>query len=600
MHAAVQSLAWRGPDGQGLVRAGTWWLGCARLAITQANSTQPVVRRGGRFAGVMNGAITNARELWAQLLPGAERRRAPPNDAWLPLLAVARGDVALLANLRGHHAYAVVDAAADTLVVGQDRFGEKPLFALIDRWAGQPTLVAFASTPAALRLLGMPVRVSPPRAAEWFRFGWSMPRAERFTSRLRLQSLPLRGVPLLAAALAGGSPLQPALASAATSATATAPLRREPKHLRDRLVAAVERCLDTTVPAGLALSGGFDSSCLAAAIAMGDVTVPAWHLRAAGTSVLEREAARAMAHDAGLDLRPVDVGPEVLDALPQLTAFAGQPLGDPSLLAVHAVARAAANDGIRILLSGEGADELFLGYRRYRALAHLPRWPWLRSLLPRWSMGYPARWLRAAAAADPITALLAVTPPAFAAAVLAEDLARRRCWREDQAPMPRRPDGDPVLVARQFDLDHYLRCDLLPKVDIATMAAGVEARCPFLDGDFAEFTTDRSGLGKSRLRAEFAPYLPPEVLRLPKHGFALPLDRWFRGELPWLDLLRDATTCQRPHLRPGGLADAIDRHRSGRADLGHGLYLLVAYELFLRAIGPGNTNSVPTSPGLPA
>ncbi|WP_367317698.1 hypothetical protein, partial [Klebsiella pneumoniae] len=70
-------------------RAGPWWLGCARLAITQANSRQPVVRRGGRYVAVLNGAITNARELWRKYLPGVERRAAPANDAWLPLLALA-------------------------------------------------------------------------------------------------------------------------------------------------------------------------------------------------------------------------------------------------------------------------------------------------------------------------------------------------------------------------------------------------------------------------------------------------------------------------------------------------------------------------------
>ena len=115
LREALAALAWRGPDGEGLAAAGPWWLGCARLAITQAHSRQPVVRRGGRFVGVLNGAITNARELWARWLPGAERRPAPPNDAWLPLLAVERGDASRLRNLRGHHAYAVVDTRSGAL-----------------------------------------------------------------------------------------------------------------------------------------------------------------------------------------------------------------------------------------------------------------------------------------------------------------------------------------------------------------------------------------------------------------------------------------------------------------------------------------------------
>jgi asparagine synthase (glutamine-hydrolysing) len=366
--------------------------------------------------------------------------------------------------------------------------------------------------------------------------------------------------------------------------------------LRGRLVASVARCVDTELRTGLLLSGGIDSSCLAVALRELGRHLPAYQFRAEGTDRSERETARAVAASCGLRFRPVDAGPEVLQALPRLTQLAGQPLGDPSILAVHATARAAAADGVRILLGGEGADELFLGYRRYRALAFLPRLPWLRPFAPRWSTSYAARWLRATVAADPAQALLAVTPPAFGQTVLARHLANRRVWRDlgllsRSGPASR----DPVERARQGDLDGYLRCDLLPKVDIATMAAGLEARCPWLEGDLAELGAGRRSLGKAPVRAAFANDLPPEVLRLPKHGFALPLDRWFRGNLPWLDLLAEARTQQRPHLRPGGIAAVVDRHRSGRSNLGHGLYLLVACELFLRTLGGENPNSVRTS-----
>ena len=131
MRDAVAELAWRGPDGQQLTRCGSWWLGCARLAISRADSGQPVVRRGERFAAVMNGAVTNARELWAEWQPGIERRAALPNDAWLPLVGVEHGGQ--LEQMRGHHAFAVVDAERDEVVIGRDRFGEKPLLYLFER-----------------------------------------------------------------------------------------------------------------------------------------------------------------------------------------------------------------------------------------------------------------------------------------------------------------------------------------------------------------------------------------------------------------------------------------------------------------------------------
>lgn len=589
---AVAALAWRGPDGEGVAAAGPWWLGCARLAITQTHSRQPVVRRGGRFVGVMNGAITNARALWARWLPRAERRAAPPNDAWLPLLAVERGATSSLRELRGHHAYAVVDTHTGDLLLGQDRFGEKPLFCVVDRLQGKPTLVAFASTLAALRPFGITASASPRRLAELLRFGWSHLTSERITARLRIQPPPSRGEPLLVRERA------PTSGSWFTTLPATSgEARPQPANpLRDELVASVARCVDTTVSVGLALSGGIDSSCLALSLRQLERSVPAYQLRARGARDDERTAAAAVAMRAGLPLRTLDVGPEIAHELPVLTALAGQPLGDPSVLALFAVARAAAADGVRVLLGGEGADELLLGYRRYRALSQLPRLPWLRGAMPRWSMRYASRWLRAAAAPDPVTALLAVTPPAFADAVLAPQLARRACWadRRTHDSSPPRLEGNLALAARDFDIAHYLRCDLLPKADVATMAAGVEARCPYLEGDLARFGSDLSALGKAPLRAAFADDLPPEVLQLPKRGFSLPLDRWFRGELVWLDLLAERQTRERPHLRPGGIARVVDLHRRGRADLGHGLYLLVAVELYLRCIDRGFPDLVRT------
>ncbi|MBL8751922.1 MAG: asparagine synthetase B [Planctomycetes bacterium] len=565
MRDAVAALAWRGPDGQGVVRAGDWWLGCARLAIGPARSKQPVVRRGGRFVGVMNGAITNARELWAHFLPGVERRAELPNDAWLPLLAVERGEDQILGRLRGHHAFAVVDTQTGQLITGRDWYGEKPLLQALENLNGSRCLVAFASSPTALRLVGGAPPFVPGRLPEWFRFGW-MRRKEPWLAGATPQGLVQLGF--------------------------ARRIKPEVADLRTALLASVARCSDTRVPVALSLSGGLDSSCLAVALHANGKRVPAYQLRAAGAPATEREAARAIAARTRLDLRPVDIDQQALAALPFLTACAGLPLGDPSILLVHALARAAAADGIRVLLSGEGADELFLGYRRYRALARLPHATWLRALAPRWSMRYGARMVRAITAPDPATALLAVTPPAFGSHVLAPDLAARRCWR-DEARSPVRPGQDPVLAARDADLDGYLRFDLLPKIDVACMAAGVEARAPFLEGDCRWFGQDRTALGKRPLREAFANDLPPEVLRLPKTGFALPLDRWFRGELPWLDLLREPTTCNRPHLRPGGVARAIDLHRSGKVDLGHALYLLVAYETWLRSPA-GNTDSVRT------
>lgn len=569
---ATADVGWRGPDGQGTVQAGSWWLGCARLAISGPGS-QPVVRRGARYAGVMNGAITNARELWPQFIKRA--RDVPPNDAWLPVLAVQNERPELLAGLRGHHAYAVVDVGRDELVLGQDRYAEKPLHCLVARVGDAWQLVAFASTPTALHSLGMPPITAHRRLSQWFRYGWNEQRPHRFSARLRLDSLPHRGSPLRERSSTHGfcQPI-PAQRQAKVSAG---------KELREQLIASVRRCIDSPSPAALFLSGGIDSSCLALALAASNADVPAYQFCANGADPTERNAAIAVAAAAGLRLREVDGGPEVLETLPLLTRHAGMPLGDPSILAVHAVARQAANDGIRIMLGGEGADELLLGYQRYRALHKLPRVGALKKLRPfggGWSMHKAARYWRAIVAHNPVRALLAVTPPAFAQDVLAPELAERNCWRDAE---DLRSAANLALAARADDLDNYLPRDLLPKVDVALMAAGIEGRCPYLEAGVEPFGTGIEALGKRALRRAFASELPDVVQRLPKFGFALPLNTWFRGASSMLDVLAESCSQQRAHLRPGGLAAAVDRHRSGQSDLGHGLYLLLAYELHLRA-----------------
>jgi|GEM_PF-2494288 len=576
--AAVEDLRWRGPDSHDVTRAREWWLGCARLAIS-AGASQPVTDPAGRTTVVMNGAVTNARDLWRELSPGTEHLDVLPNDAALPGLAVSHGRLDLLAELRGHHAYAVADQRDGALYIGQDRYGERPLLCVIAQINQRWELVAFASTHSALRQLGVEPHRCVETTSQWFRYGWSEAAVQEVHAGLRVCELPARGVAYVARAGADdwATPVAaPAPAKTAKTADVTS--------LRERLTASVRRCIDSPSAAGLSLSGGVDSSCIALTLGELNARIPAYQFCASGAPTDERCAAGAVAEIARLELRPVNGGPEVLDALPELTRRAGQPLGDPSILAAHTVATVARADGVKILLGGEGADELLLGYRRYRVLASLPRAPRLRRLgasVAPWSMKAAARYLRAALALDPIRALLAVTPPAFGRQVLAPDLSDEPCWR-GEAPMERAP-RDLALAGRDDDLDHYLPRDLLTKLDVALLAAGVEGRCPYLEAGIEAFGQSRAAMGKRPLREAFAELLPKQVTRLPKRGFSLPLDAWFRGELAALDVLADRRSQTRPHLRAAGLARAVDNHRSGRAALGHGLYLLYAYEIHLRA-----------------
>jgi asparagine synthase (glutamine-hydrolysing) len=284
-----------------------------------------------------------------------------------------------------------------------------------------------------------------------------------------------------------------------------------------------------------------------------------------------------------MELHPVDAGPEILQHLPALTAMVGMPLGDPSVLAAHAVARQARADGVRVLLSGEGADELFLGYRRHRLANRLPRrgplqnpFGWPNSGM---SMASSMRILRCLADKNSYDALLEVSPPGFRRAVLSPELLAGH--------LPEGPAGSGLDRARHTDRMTYLRSDLLPKLDTALMAAGIEGRCPFLDPQVlhceeALASDSRSILGKRQLREAYRGALPPGVLDGPKIGFGLPLDRWLREDDYLADILSDRRTTERPHIQAAGLRRMLDGHRSGRYQHGHALYLVAAMECYLR------------------
>ena len=179
--------------------------------------------------------------------------------------------------------------------------------------------------------------------------------------------------------------------------------------------------------------------------------------------------------------------------------------------------------------------------------------------------------------------MLEVTPEAFLSDALSIDGAAHGALATGSGALGTRDVR--LRHAAMLDRDFYLRSDLLPKLDVATMAAQVEGRCPFLDSDVAralDAMPPMQRFGKAPLRSAYAATLPHAVFAQRKRGFSLPLDRWFRGELAMLDLLRDQRTRQRAHVRASGLDRAIDLHRARRADLGRALYLVAAYETWLR------------------
>lgn len=555
VESALDTLAWRGPDGSALTRAGPdWWLGVARLAITDLTASQPLeCPRTGRIVA-FNGAVTSAQSEWPAF-DGLARTR---NDAELLLLRAERDGPEGLLGMTGPYAVAVVDPAERCVWLGRDPEGEKPLWLGIE--AGQ--VVAFASSRAALRALGFDVGLTAEQRRQFVQFGMWVP--DRDTAVVELPP----GLHRLADA------------EAEPDRGARVPRSRD-GDLGRGLERAVARCTTAEVPVALTLSGGIDSACIAVAAAGAGRRLDAFQFCAVGEPQLERERAQAVASQLGHHLRLVDGRPNLLTELERLTTLQGGPVGDPSTLAALAVAQAAAGAGAKVILSGEGADDLLLGYRRQRLAAWLPARSPRATVALAGSRGTLARAWRAWRGG--YEELLRVPRPRFAADVFAPELAEPSAFAVTPAP-----PGRMVERARILDREVYLRRDLLPKLDLATMAAGIEGRAPFLDPavlDSAAVREPRTRLvlGKAALRAAFGSRLPPGFMRQRKRGFAVPLDRWFAEDDFLADVLSDQRTVARAHLRADGLRAAIDRgRRDPRAGDGHALYLVAALELFDR------------------
>ncbi|MHC5065300.1 MAG: asparagine synthetase B family protein [Planctomycetota bacterium] len=559
--AAFEALRWRGPDSQELIELGGWYLGVARLAITDPDADQPIVDGHGR-AVLLNGAVTSAAGERSRY---AGRLRSG-NDAELLLARLQERGPESLLDMSGPYAFAIVDAEKDEVFLGRDPEGEKPLFVVVS----QGRIVAFASTLASLRQLGIRTELSAAERARFFRYGHHR-QSESSDPALQLLE-PWHGL----LHQQGDGPWEPM--------QVCDPVDLPGGTLSERLDAAVARCASAEVGLGLCLSGGIDSACIAVGLQRAGHSLPAYQFRALGEPEEERQSAAVVADRCGHELRRVDAGPEILRFLPELSALLGAPLGDPSVLAAHAIARSAAADSVRVLLSGEGADDLLLGYRRHRAAAYLPSrgWTWLPR--PEKSMGTLARSIRALAATDPFESLLEVVPPIF----------QKRLWPDGDSGVRLRVEPSPsagrssLEKARELDHHYYLREDLLPKLDTAMMAAGVEGRCPFLDPavlaseEVSELPAEEI-LGKRPLRQAYAAALPAGIMDQRKRGLSLPLDRWFREDDFLPALLREERCLSRGIWHGPGMLELLEAHQRGKLNIGRGLYLLAAFEVYLRA-----------------
>jgi asparagine synthase (glutamine-hydrolysing) len=599
----TEVLAHRGPDGEGSWDDGRTALGHRRLAVIDLpGSAQPMVSDDHRLALVYNGEVYNFRELRGRLEARGHRFRTA-GDTEVVLRGYEEWGDAVVERLRGMFAFAIWDGRRGRLLMARDRLGVKPLYY---HEAGDGRLL-FASEIKALVLVpGVPRALDRDALPEYVAFrglcgGGTLFRGIRELPPATLAVREGPGALALREYWSASVPPAPRAAGRDRGALVAEGRRLLEEAVRTRLV--------SDVPLGTLNSGGLDSSLMSAIAARHkDGPLDTFCAGFEDPEIDERPYARQVAASVGSRHHEVEVtAPALADEIDRLTWANDEPIPLTNAIAMHMVLRHARREaGVTVVMSGEGADEVFGGYDWYQ-LAHrrsrvraVPGARAAAAVLPR-----AGRLGRLGRLLDPerLLAANAITDPATATAVVrdgADPLASRRpLW-------PGGPEHADDLFA--YDQRTYLQ-PILRRQDRMGMAAGVEAREPFLDHPMVEWANAlpvraklADGTPKALLREMAAPWLPQWLIHRRKNGFAMPTEDWLRRGGPLHDrvvALGDPSSLVADVADGPLVSRIVDEHDRGVPGRGRVVWALVALDAWARIfLGPApRAERLPGAPG---
>ncbi|MGH8642708.1 MAG: XrtA/PEP-CTERM system amidotransferase [Burkholderiales bacterium] len=611
----------RGPDAGGTHLEPGLGLAHRRLSIIDLSTgQQPLYNEDGSVAVVFNGEIYNFQELVKELTACGHSFHTR-SDTEAIVHGWEQWGASCVTRFRGMFAFALWDRNRETLFLARDRLGVKPLYYAElpgGHWIFGSELKALLVHPRLSRT------IDPMAVEEYFAYGYVPEPRTIFKGVFKLPpgcTLTLkRGEPASAPVEYWDVPFK-------TAAAVTAEEARE--ELISRLRESVKLRLISDVPLGAFLSGGVDSSAVVAmmsglaaepvvtcSISFGD---PAFNESAYAQIVADRYRTRHHVEQ---------VDPDDFSLVDRLAALYDEPYADSSAIPTYRVCQLARKT-VTVALSGDGGDESFGGYRRYRWHVNEER---VRSLMPlklrRPVFGllgqlYPkADWApRVFRAKSTLEALARNSLEAYFHSVsVLHDGIRRELFSEQfrgelqgyravevlKRHAARAPSDHPLSLVQYLDLKTYLVGDINTKVDRASMAHSLEVREPLMDHPLVEWLSGlppdlklRGGQGKVLLKKALEPYLPREILYRPKMGFAVPLARWFRG--PLRRSVRDAVLgpvlAETGWFKAAYLNRLVEDHQSGRRDYSSPLWTLLMFESFLRNVMGARTASAAQAVG---
>jgi asparagine synthase (glutamine-hydrolysing) len=600
------SLRHRGPDGEGTVVHGQAGLAHRRLAIVDVRGGhQPMCNEDGTVWITFNGEIYNHAQLRAELEARGHRYRTRCDTESILHLYEEEGE-GVVDGLHGMFAFAIWDRVRRRLLLARDRLGIKPLY-----YAQTDHELLFASEIKAILASGTPRAALNEAVVPEFLANRFVSTDETLFHGIR-KLLP--GHVMTWSSETGltsrrywqpPAPRDDVVPSVAAQAPA----------VRGLLESAVRSHLMSDVPLGVFLSGGLDSSALAALVARAVKTkIQTFSVGFAEREANELEYARLAARWVGAEHHEVVVTPQqYFEALPKLIWHEDEPIAFSSSIPLYFVSRLA-SERVKVVLTGEGADELFLGYNKYRATfwnARLGRPYWalvprqarrgvrrLVGALPRGARRYASRSFVSLepGVRDLFLENFSTFPESLQRHVLADpDALNRRDPYATALHCYATARGGMLDRMSHADLQTYL-VELLMKQDQMSMAASIESRVPFLDDHVVEHVAMLPGSLKLRhwetkavLRAAVSDLVPPAILKRSKMGFPVPVGRWLRdGFRPIVDEFVLGPRAQaRQIFHPQAIERLVAEHRAGWTPHGDRLWLLVNLEIWHRIFCEG-------------
>lgn len=601
-----RTLVHRGPDDEGYYTNDDVGLGMRRLSIIDlAGGRQPISNEDDTVHVVFNGEIYNHRELRSELERAGHRFTTRSDTEVLVHLFEEHG-LEMVHSLRGMFAFAIWDERRSRLFLARDRLGIKPLY-----YSSRGTdEFGFASELKALRpFLPSTPEIDRRALGLYLAFGYVPDPHAIYEGVLKLPP----GHRLVWTREDGAEVER--YWSPVRSERPVSDERAAVRKLRELLEDAVRYRLIADVPLGAFLSGGLDSSAVVACMARAmDRPVRTFTIGFEDPRWNEAPHAAEVARALGTDHTELIVKPDVEDLFERVAVSFDEPFADSSALPMYLVSELA-RDHVKVCLSGDGGDELFGGYVRYREMLRRDGElsPAFRSALG----GLARRLPRSTYGRNRLLELSRSRKGRYAGMVA-------RSLRVDEGGVARGdlaagvPDLDQMLdpwFAQADDRDFpaqlmlvdalsYLPGDILTKVDRMSMAVSLEARVPLLDHRLAEFAFSlptrmkfRNGEGKWVFRKAVEDLLPDSVFRKPKHGFGVPLGPWFRHELR--HRCEELTAEGSPlfeFVQPEAVRQTVAEHQRGRRDHSQMIWRLLVLRFWLERVHHGEGSPVERSP----